>query len=49
MSCETVRPFKRSYKSLKEAMETKRQDMIDNGTWVNPRRKKNKRSKKKVG
>lgn len=49
MSCETVRPLKRSYKSLKEAMETKRQDMIDNGTWVNPCRKKAKRSKKKMG
>lgn len=49
MSCETVRPLKRSYKSLRKAMEAKRQDMINNGVWVSPRRKKTKRNKKKVG
>lgn len=50
MSCETVRPLKRSYKSLRKAMEAKRQDMIDDGSWINPRRKKKtKRSKKKMG
>ena len=49
MSCETVRPLKRSYKSLRKAMEVKRQDMIDDGVWVNPRRRKTKRSKKKMG
>lgn len=49
MSCETVRPLKRSYKSLRKAMEAKRQDMMDEGVWVNPRRKRAKRSKKRVG
>lgn len=49
MSCETVRPLKRSYKSLRKAMEAKRQDMMDDGVWVNPRRRKTKRSKKKMG